>query len=116
MRIRLLLAAEAAVFGLAATIHTGALRGYAHARARNAETVIGAVLLAGLVLIAIVPRRLRTTASAVQGFAVLGTLVGLFTIAIGVGPRTLLDLVLHLAMLTLLTAGLLIARRTPVQR
>ena len=113
MGIRLLLAVQAAVFGVAATIHAGVLtHGYEHVRARTAEGVIAAVLLVGLFMTAIAVRQLRTIALGVQGFALLGTLVGLFTIAIGVGPRSVLDLALHATMVTLLTAGLVMTRRT----
>ncbi len=113
MGIRSLLAVQAAVFDVAATIHAGVLmHGYEHVRARNAEGVIAAVLLIGLFLTAIAPRQLRTIAVAVQGFALLGTFVGLFTTAIGVGPRSVLDLALHATMVTLLTAGLVLTRRT----
>lgn len=115
MAIRLLLAVEAALFGLAAAIHEGLLtHGYEHARARNAESVIAAVLLVGLFVTAVVPRQLRSIALAVQGFALLGTFVGLFTIAIGVGPRSVLDLALHATMIALLTGGLLVTHRTPL--
>lgn len=47
----------------------------------------------------------------VQSFALLGTMVGLLTIAIGVGPRTVLDLTLHTVMLLLLVSGLVAAVR-----
>ena len=113
MAVRLFLAAQAAVFDVAAMIHAGVLmNGYEHSRARNAEGVIAAVLFLGLFLTAIVPRQLRPIALGAQGFALLGTLVGLFTIAIGVGPRSVLDLMLHATMVTLLTAGLVVTRRT----
>jgi len=46
---------------------------------------------------------------AAQGFALLGTLVGLFTIIIGVGPRTVPDVVYHIAVLIVLAAGLRVA-------
>jgi hypothetical protein len=115
MSTRLLLAMEAAVFDLAAMIHAGVLmHGYEHARARNAEAIIGAVLLVGLLLTAIVPARLRPIALLVQVFALVGTLVGLFTIAIGVGPRSVLDVTLHATMVTLLAYGLLMTRRRMV--
>jgi hypothetical protein len=39
---------------------------------------------------------------------IVGVLVGLFTIAIGIGPRTRIDLALHGAMLTTLIVGLAI--------
>ena len=113
MAVGLLLAVEALVFDLAATIHAGVLvHGYEHARARNAEGVISAVLLAGLFLTALARRQLRSIAFCAQGFALLGTLVGLLLIAMGVGPQSILDLTLHATMVTLLVAGLVVTRRT----
>ena len=51
-----------------------------------------------------------------QAFAALGVCVGLFTIAIGVGPRTVPDVVYHVAILATLIAGLACARRTVAPR
>ena len=55
---------------------------------------------------ALAPGASRAAGLWAQGFALVGTLVGLFTIAIGVGPRTAPDLVFHVAILALLGAGL----------
>ena len=55
------------------------------------------------------PSRARLVAIAAQSFGILGVVVGLFTIAIGIGPRTGLDLGLHALMLITLIAGLIIA-------
>jgi hypothetical protein len=44
------------------------------------------------------PAWVRRVGLAAQGFALLGTLVGVFTIAIGVGPRTLPDVVYHIGI------------------
>jgi hypothetical protein len=41
-----------------------------------------------------------------QGFALLGTLVGVFTIAIGVGPRTVPDVAYHVLIVIVLISGL----------
>jgi hypothetical protein len=46
-----------------------------------------------------------------QGFALLGTLVGIFTIIVGVGPRTTPDVIYHIAMVGLLVWGLATAAR-----
>jgi uncharacterized membrane protein YjjP (DUF1212 family) len=48
---------------------------------------------------------------AAQGFAILGTLVGLFTIAIGIGPRTVPDLVFHAGIVVVLVWGLIVTTR-----
>lgn len=106
------LAAQVALFGLASLAHRGILvSGYEDARAAVAETVIAAVLAAGLMICLIRPTATRAAALAVQAFALLGVCVGLLMIAIGVGPRTGPDLVLHAVMLVTLMFGLLTARR-----
>lgn len=113
MIVRWFLTAEAALFAIAALIHAGVLlRGYEHTSARNAESVIALVLAAGLALSAAAPERMRAIGFGAQGFALLGTFVGLFTIAIGVGPQSALDLILHAGMVTLLVIGLIATRRT----
>lgn len=103
---------EAGLLGAAALVHSGLLlQGHVHGQARIAETVIAAVLLAAWALSLALPRRTRKLAQLGQGFALLGTLVGLFTIAIGIGPRSVPDLVFHFALVALLVAGLYFARR-----
>jgi hypothetical protein len=60
------------------------------------------------------PVRARAIGLTAQGFALLGTAVGLFTIAVGVGPRTAPDLAYHAAIVSVLVAGLVaVARRRP---
>lgn len=104
--VRRLLTTEAAIFGVAALIHLGVLiDGYQHAKAATAESVIALVLIAGLVATAVAPSSSRAIGLGAQGFALLGTLVGLFTIAIGVGPRTAIDLLIHACMIGLLIFG-----------
>ena len=48
----------------------------------------------------------------VQGFALVGTFVGL-TLLITLGPRTLLDFSIHVVMVALLVIGLIVTVRTP---
>jgi hypothetical protein len=110
--LRLLLGVEAMAFLLAALIHSGALiPRFEHRAARIAETVLAVVLLAGLALIALRPVATRSVGLAAQGFALLGTLVGILTIVAGVGPQSLPDLVYHGVMVLLLGWGLLVAVR-----
>jgi hypothetical protein len=110
--MRLFLFAEGATFLVAALIHFGVLLdGYQHRQAGIAESVIGIVLLAGLTFTWIRPRAFRAAALTAQGFALLGTLVGIFTIVIGVGPRTVPDVVYHVAIVLVLVSGLNVARR-----
>ena len=112
--IRLFLLLEAAVFAVAALVHSGALvQGYEHPQARVAETVIASVLLGGLVLSLVSPEWTRTASLITQGFALLGTLVGIFTIIIGIGPRTVPDIVYHVAIVAVLIWGLVVAKRAP---
>ena len=112
--VRSFLAVEAVAFLAAALIHSGVLlRGHEHARAATAETVIGLVLCAGLVASVLAPASSRAAGLSAQGFALVGTLVGLFTIAIGVGPRTAPDLIFHAAILALLALGLARCWRRP---
>jgi hypothetical protein len=110
---------EAASFVAASLIHAGVfITGYEHPQARTGEGVIAAVLITGLILSFV--RRTWTRwvglAAQGQGFALLGTLVGLFTIAIGVGPRTVPDLVYHAAILAVLGWGLIVAARAGSHR
>ena len=110
--VRLLLLFEAAIFIAAALIHFGLLiDGYAHWKAGTAEGVIAVVLLGGMVMTWIRPGSARGLGLAAQAFALLGTLVGIFTIAIGVGPRTPPDIALHVGLVVVLVSGLSLASR-----
>jgi hypothetical protein len=112
--IRGLLLLEATAFAVAASVHYGvSLGGYEHRRAAVAESVIAAVLLAGLALTWVAPRATRAVGLGAQAFALLGTLVGVFTIAVGVGPRTVPDVLYHVAIIAVLIWGLIVARRAP---
>jgi hypothetical protein len=101
---------EAATFVVAASIHFGAfLDGYGHRKAGTAETVIAVVLVAGTALTW--SRLAWRAAIGAQAFAIFGVGVGLFTIAVGVGPRTVLDVAYHLAILVVLAGGVGLASR-----
>jgi hypothetical protein len=115
-QIRTFLLLEAAAFATAALVHFGVLLdGYEHDEARIAESVIAVVLLAGFALSWFRPALTREAGIAAQGFALLGTLVGLFTIAVGVGPRTALDVVYHVAIVLVLIWGLRLAVQAPAE-
>ena len=110
--IRRFMLIEAASFIAAALIHFGLLiRGYEHREARIAESVIAIVLLIGAALTWLRPAWARQAGLAAQGFALLGTLIGLFTIAIGIGPRTVLDIAYHIAIVIVLIWGLIVTAR-----
>jgi hypothetical protein len=110
--IRLFLLGEAAAFCAAALIHGGYLvPGYAHRSARIAESVIGLVLALAWAFTLARPAAARTVGLYAQGFALAGTLVGAFTIAIGVGPRTAPDVIYHALLLAILVTGLVVTAR-----
>jgi hypothetical protein len=111
-RLRLLLLGEAAVFAVAAAVHFGAfLEGYDHGKAGTAETVIVIALVLGSAASwSRSPAALKAAVGA-QAFAILGVCVGLFTIAVGVGPRTVLDVVYHVGVLAALVGGLRVSIR-----
>ena len=114
--IRFLLLFQAATFAVAALIHAGVIAagtGYAHQKAAVAESVIATVLFAGAVLASLSPGWTRGAALAAQAFALLGTLVGVFTIIVGVGPRTAPDLAYHVAIVAILGWGLAATVRAP---
>ena len=110
--IRLFMFFEAAAFVAAASTHFALLiSGYEHHKAGTAESLIATALLIGLALTWIRPRSTRLFGLAAQGFALLGTLVGILTIAIGVGPRTAPDIVYHIIIVIVLVCGLVVASR-----
>ena len=110
--LRSLMLLETMAFLAAAAIHAGFLvAGYEHREARIAETVIAAVLLIGAIAASFGPVWARRAGLVAQGFALVGTMVGIFTIAIGVGPRTLADVIYHIIIVSVLIYGLLLAVR-----
>lgn len=114
--IRIFLILEAATFVVASLIHSGVLVvGYGHHEARVAECVIAVVLVGALASTWIWPAWTRPAGFAAQAFALLGTLVGVFFIAVGLGPRTIADIVYHLAIVAVLVFGLVIAKRAPAR-
>jgi hypothetical protein len=112
--IRLFLLFEGATFVAAALVHFGVLvHGYEHPFAPFAESLISAVLLVGFVLTWVWPAQTRPIGLIAQAFALLGTLVGVYTILVGVGPRTVPDLAYHATIVIVLAWGLVVAARTP---
>jgi hypothetical protein len=110
--IRLFVLFEGLAFIAASLIHFGVLlRGYEHLWAGRAEGVIGVVLLIGYVLTWMLPAWTRGIGIAVQAFALLGTCVGIYTIVIGIGPRTTPDVSFHIAIVIALISGLIVTFR-----
>ncbi|MGR8961669.1 hypothetical protein ACU8MP_12640 [Rhizobium leguminosarum] len=98
---------EICLYATASLTHAGfVLEGHEHRQAMIAEAVISAVLLLGLISLNLDRPWSRMAAISVQSFALLGTLVGAFTIAVGVGPQTTLDYITHAVMILLLVTGL----------
>src|SRR6266508_6309685 len=112
--VRFFLLFQGASFAVAGLVHFGVLiGGYQHHQAAVAESSIAVVLLAGFGLTWAWPARTRLIGIAAQTLALLGTLIGAFTIAIGVGPRTAPDIAYHVAIVIALVCGLVVAARAP---
>src|SRR4030088_1400362 len=112
--IPLFLLVEGTSFSVAGLVHGGGvLNAYQDQPASIAESTIAVALLVGFALTQSWPSRTRVIGLAAQTFALLGTLLGAFVIAIGIGPRTLPDIAFHASMLALLTFGLVVSARAP---
>ena len=110
--VRAFLLVQIAIFLALVTIHFGMLvGGYRHPAAGTTELVIAVVLAFGFLLTWTPPPWSQRAATAAQSFGTLGVLVGLFTIALGIGPRTILDLSLDVVLLLALIAGLARTKR-----
>ena len=106
--LRKFIALEAAIFLMAAALHSGLFfKDYGHRQAMTAELVIAAVLIAGFVLVWIYRSRRRAIALGVQTFAMVGTLAGASLAFAGVGPQSVPDYALLGIMVIVLFAGLL---------
>lgn len=111
--VRVFLLIEAVAFVIAGAIHSGMFVAIdTHYQAATAESIIGVVLLISFGLTWIWPAWTRLIGLLAQAFAAFGTMVGVFTIAVGVGPRSVGDIVFHLAILALLGWGLVVTARS----
>jgi hypothetical protein len=107
--VRFLMLFEAVTFIVASLVHSGvSIEGYQHPEARS-EGVIAIVLLAGAALTWVRPTWTRGAGLVTQGLALIGALIGVFTNAIGTGPRTLPDIAYYLAIVAVLALGLSLA-------
>ena len=114
--IRILLIVQFALFAFAALTHFGVIvSGHRHRAAGTAESVIGAVLLIGLLLTWMIPSSNRSIAIAVQAFALLGTFVGIGTIIASIGPQSMFDIVFHTSMVIALVSGLIVTLKDSVR-
>ena len=87
--------------------------GFEYQKAGTAESVIAVVLFTGFAWSLAPGRSIRLIGLTAQGFALMGTLVGVFTIAIGVGPRTVPDIAYYVLIVIVLISGLVVAARAP---
>jgi hypothetical protein len=109
--IRIFLFVQAALFISAAIAHFNLIGDLDDPGAGTAESVIATALVAGLAVSLANPGATRTAALAAQGFALLGTMIGV-TLLLTVGPRTTFDVTMHLAMLAALVTGLVVTIRS----
>jgi hypothetical protein len=104
--VRAVLLIESLSFLVAGAIHSGTFVVIdTHYQAAIAEGLIGSVLLIGFGLSWVWPVQTRLIGLLTQIFAACGTLVGLTTIAVGIGPRNVGDIAFHLAILAVLACG-----------
>lgn len=110
--VRVILTVATVAFGLATPIHAGVLiSGYENHKAATAESIIAPVLALGFIATLLWPASIRNIALCVEGFALLGTSVGVFMIVIVIG-RTVFDIVLHALLIAGLVAGLIVTWRS----
>ncbi len=110
--IRIIILLLIIIFVLASLVHFGILiGGYEHDKARVAELIIAVILAIGFITGIINPAAAEKAARITLWIALAGTLIGLFTIIIGVGLQSSLDLVLHSVMILLLGLGLIFTKK-----
>ena len=115
--VRAFLLIEAVAFLVAGAIHSGMFVAIdTHYQAATAESVIGVVLLVSFGLTWVWSAQTRLIGLLAQAFAAFGTMVGLFTIAVGVGPRSVGDIAFHLAILAVLGWGIVATARSAETR
>jgi len=119
-RFAVVMLVEAATFGVASYLHLNGriplgfstITGEHFGRASVPEAIIGAVLAAGAVVVAVAPGRARTAALGATCFAVLGVLAGLGFVLTSSRPHIAVDLSYHLTILLVLLTGLFVLVRT----
>ena len=100
---RTFLFAEAAAFAIAALIHAGLpAEEYGHPDAIIFESVLGGILFLGYSLTLYNRSWTRRIGIVAQGIALLGTVVGRFSIIAGAGPTIVFDLIFYRAITAIL--------------
>ena len=114
LQTRTFLFAEAAAFAIAALIHAGLpAEEYGHPDAIIFESVLAGILFLGYSLTLYNRSWTRRIGIIVQGIALLGTVVGRFSIIAGAGPTIVFDLVFYRAITAILLWGLIVAIIAP---
>jgi hypothetical protein len=103
------LVAEALAFTVAALIHAS-LPGeeFGHPDATTFESVLASILFVGYGLSRYDQSWTRRIGIAVQGIALLGAVIGRFSIIAGAGPTIVFDLVFYRAISAILLWGLIV--------
>ncbi len=113
-RIQVFLLAEGLAFSLAALLHVGLpTEGYEQREAIIFESMLGGFLFLGYLVTRFNPSWTRRTGIAIQGMALLGTVIGRFSIITGHGSWTIVDLVFYRAITAVLLWGLVLAIIAP---
>ncbi|QPD04046.1 MAG: hypothetical protein Nkreftii_001820 [Candidatus Nitrospira kreftii] len=114
VQIRMFLFAEAAAFAIAAIIHAGLpAEEDGHRDAIIFESVLAGILFLGYSLTLYNRSWTRQIGIVFQGIALLGTVVGRFSIIAGAGPMIVFDLVFYRAITAILLWGLIVAILAP---
>jgi len=114
VQIRMFLFAEAAAFAIAAIIHAGLpAEEYGHRDAIIFESVLAGILFLGYSLTLYNRSWTRQIGIVFQGIALLGTVVGRFSIIAGAGPTIVFDLVFYRAITAILLWGLIVTILAP---
>lgn len=97
---------------VASSIHFGYLvDGYQDDGAALPEAIIGSVMLVGLALSWSPEPWGRRAAISALVFGLAGSLLGLVLVVIGIGPRTVPDIIYHVLLVTTIATGLFLAVR-----
>ena len=105
---RTFLFAEAAAFAIAALVHAGLpAEEYGHPDAIIFESVLAGILFLGYSLTLYNRSWTRRIGIIVQGIALLGTVIGRFSIIAGAGPMIVFDLIFYRAITAILLWGLI---------